>query len=414
MWIFFYNLIRYFLLYPILLILSLISGKKRKFFLKRFFQDLSFLKKEAVIMIHCSSMGETNLADPLIRRLLREREEKILLSVFTDTGYENVKNRYSSEERVQIIRFPLDDYFLVKKTLKAVNLKMLIVVETEIWPNLIKQSSQEGKVMFINGRISDKSIESYRKFRFFLREIFKKTDYFFMQSEVDKDRIISLGAPAERVENIGNLKFSINFETYSEEELEKTKELITAENREIYVFGSTREYEEEKILPYLKNMKEKRLLIIVPRHLQRVNEIERVLEGNGFSHNKFSDLLQNGRDGKKNALIVDMMGVQRKFYALCHVAFVGGTLVNIGGHSLLEPLFYGKTPVFGPYLNNVKDISRELLLKGLGYEIKKGENFPIIARTILDSEDKKIKIEKLFRENSKTLEKIVEKIDKMI
>ncbi|MGL4968967.1 MAG: 3-deoxy-D-manno-octulosonic acid transferase, partial [Fusobacteriaceae bacterium] len=264
------------------------------------------------------------------------------------------------------------------------------------------------------GRISDKSIESYRKFRFFLREIFKKTDYFFMQSEVDKDRIISLGAPAERVENIGNLKFSINFETYSEEELEKTKELITAENREIYVFGSTREYEEEKILPYLKNMKEKRLLIIVPRHLQRVNEIERVLEGNGFSHNKFSDLLQNGRDGKKNALIVDMMGVQRKFYALCHVAFVGGTLVNIGGHSLLEPLFYGKTPVFGPYLNNVKDISRELLLKGLGYEIKKGENFPIIARTILDSEDKKIKIEKLFRENSKTLEKIVEKIDKMI
>ncbi|MGL5542054.1 MAG: 3-deoxy-D-manno-octulosonic acid transferase [Fusobacteriaceae bacterium] len=414
MWIFFYNLIRYFLLYPILLILSLISGKKRKFFLKRFFQDLSFLKKEAVIMIHCSSMGETNLADPLIRRLLREREEKILLSVFTDTGYENVKNRYSSEERVQIIRFPLDDYFLVKKTLKAVNLKMLIVVETEIWPNLIKQSSQEGKVMFINGRISDKSIESYRKFRFFLREIFKKTDYFFMQSEVDKDRIISLGAPAERVENIGNIKFSINFETYSEEELEKTKELITAENREIYVFGSTREYEEEKILPYLKNMKEKRLLIIVPRHLQRVNEIERVLEGNGFSHNKFSDLLQNGRDGKKNALIVDMMGVQRKFYALCHVAFVGGTLVNIGGHSLLEPLFYGKTPVFGPYLNNVKDISRELLLKGLGYEIKKGENFPIIARTILDSEDKKIKIEKLFRENSKTLEKIVEKIDKMI
>ncbi|MGL4969737.1 MAG: 3-deoxy-D-manno-octulosonic acid transferase, partial [Fusobacteriaceae bacterium] len=204
MWIFFYNLIRYFLLYPILLILSLISGKKRNFFLKRFFQDLSFLKKEAVIMIHCSSMGETNLADPLIRRLLREREEKILLSVFTDTGYENVKNRYSSEERVQIIRFPLDDYFLVKKTLKAVNLKMLIVVETEIWPNLIKQSSQEGKVMFINGRISDKSIESYRKFRFFLREIFKKTDYFFMQSEVDKDRIISLGAPAERVENIGN------------------------------------------------------------------------------------------------------------------------------------------------------------------------------------------------------------------
>ncbi|MGL5100261.1 MAG: 3-deoxy-D-manno-octulosonic acid transferase, partial [Fusobacteriaceae bacterium] len=338
----------------------------------------------------------------------------ILLSVFTDTGYENVKNRYVSEERVKIVRFPLDDYFLIKKILKAVKLKMLIVVETEIWPNLISQASKNSKVIFINGRISDKSIESYTKFRFFLKEIFQKTDYFFMQSEVDRERIISLGADDQRVENVGNLKFSINFETYSEKEVEETKELISAANREIYVFGSTREYEEEMLLPYLKNMKEKRLLVIVPRHLHRIDEIERVVKENGFTYNRFSDLLKNGRDEEKDVLVVDMMGVQRKFYALCHIAFVGGTLVDIGGHSLLEPLFYGKTPIFGPHLNNVKDISRELIRRNLGYKVREGKDFSIFARAILDSKDKKSEIRKIFKGNSETLEKIVEKIDKMI
>lgn len=414
MWIFFYNIIRYFFIYPLLFIFCLVNRKKKKFFSERFFQNFSLLKKEPVIMIHCSSMGETNLADPLIRRLLSEREEKILISVFTDTGYENVKNRYASQERVEIIKFPLDDYFLIKKIFKAISLKMLIVVETEIWANLVQEASKYGKVIFINGRISDKSIESYKKFRFFLKPIFKKTDYFFMQSEIDRERIISLGAPLDRVENVGNLKFCINFETYSEKELEATEKLISAGERNIYVLGSTREYEEEKIIPYLKNGKERNLIVIVPRHLHRIEEIERVLVENNFTYNKFSNLLKNGIDEEKDVLIVDMMRVQRKFYALGDIVFVGGTLVNVGGHSLLEPLFYGKTPIFGHYLSNVKDISKELLERELGYIIKNGKDFPIVARAILESGSKKNEIEKLFRENFHTLEKIVEKIDKMI
>ncbi|MGL6098315.1 MAG: 3-deoxy-D-manno-octulosonic acid transferase [Fusobacteriaceae bacterium] len=414
MLIFFYNFIRYIFLYPIIFLISLVNRKKRKFFLKRFFQDISFLKKEPTIMFHCSSMGETNLADPLIRKLLKDRKEKILISVFTDTGYENVKTRYSLDPRVEIIKFPLDDYILVKNFIKKIDLKMLLVVETEIWPNLITEASKKGKVIFINGRISDKSIDSYRKFRFFLNPLFKKIDYFFMQSQNDSERIISLGATVEKVENIGNLKFSINFENYSDIELGEIKNLISAEKRKIYVFGSTREEEESKIIPYLKDGKEGKLIVIVPRHLHRVEEIEGLVESYGFSYNKFSDLLKNEKEVKKDILIVDMMGVLRKFYALGDIVFVGGTLVDVGGHSLLEPLFYGKTPIFGPYLNNVKDISRELLDRELGYKIKKGDEFPILARAILDSGDKKEEIRKLFKENSDTLEKIVEKIEKMI
>lgn len=430
---FIYNLIRYTFIYPLIFIISLFNGKKRRFFRERLFQDFSKLKKftlrkEPFIMVHCSSMGETNLADPLIRKLLRDRKEKILLSVFTETGYENVKNRYSSEKRVEIIRFPLDDYFLIKRIIKSINLKMLIVVETEIWPNLIEQVSKKSRVIFINGRISDKSIGSYMRFKFFLKPIFQKVSYFFMQSEIDSERIISLGANSNRVSNVGNLKFCINFENYSERELEETKELINAKDRDIYVFGSTREEEEEKILPYLKKGKKKRVLIIVPRHLHRVEEIEKILRESGYTYNKYSKLLEDKRleneksenntrkkiHIKKDVLIVDMMGVQRLFYALADAIFVGGTLVNIGGHSLLEPLFYGKTPIFGTHLNNVKDISKELIQRKLGYMIKNGEDFPLVAREILDSEDKKNEITKLFSENSKTLEKIVEKIQKMI
>lgn len=415
MWNFFYNTLRIILVYPLLLLVLPFKKKQREFFKKRFFQNFDNLKDEPTIMIHCSSMGETNLIEPLVRELLETREEKILISVFTDTGYENAVNRYGKNPRVEIIRFPLDDYILLRKIFKRVEIKLLMIIETEIWPNLINLGAERGRVILVNGRISDKSIDSYKRFKAFLKPLFKKIELFFMQSAIDCERIISLGADPAKVEDTGNLKFAVNFEEYSEAEKSALKELISSSGREIYVLGSTREGEEKLILSnFKKDDFRTNYLVIVPRHLERVEEIEKLLDERGFTYGKFSELLKNGRSQVTDTLIVDMMGVQRKFYSVADITFVGGTLVNIGGHSLLEPLFYGKTPIFGKYLQNVKEISRELLKRELGYRIESEREFLTAVEKIKKSSDKKDEIKKLFSVNRDCAKKIVEKIDKIL
>lgn len=415
MWNLFYNILRIGVIYPPLLLVLPFKKKQREFFKKRFFQDFHNLTHEPTVMVHCSSMGETNLIEPLIRELLEKREERILISVFTDTGYENAVNRYGKNSRVDIIRFPLDDYFLLRKIFRRIELKLLMIIETEIWPNLITLGAESGKVVLVNGRISDKSIGGYKKFRLFLKSLFKKIELFFMQSEIDCERIISLGADPKKVQDAGNLKFAVNFEEYPEAERAELKNLISSCGREIYVLGSTREGEEELILSnFTKDDFKKKYLVIVPRHLERVGEIEKLLSERGVTYGKFSELLKNGKNWTTDTLIVDMMGVQRKFYSVADITFVGGTLVNIGGHSLLEPLFYGKSPIFGKYLQNVKEISKELLKRELGYRIENEKEFPKAVEKIKKSADKKDEIKKLFSVNRDCAKKIVEKIDKIL
>ena len=159
-----YNFIRA-LLMPFLYMYMLINKDKREFFNKRFKQNFDFLRKEEYIWVHCSSMGEVNLSEALIKKLLSERKERILLSVFTDTGMANAKQKYKDNDRVDIIFFPLDKKDIIENIISKINLKLLILIETEIWPNLITQCSKVGKVIIVNGRISDKSFGKYRKFR---------------------------------------------------------------------------------------------------------------------------------------------------------------------------------------------------------------------------------------------------------
>lgn len=152
-----YNLLRILLWIP-LKVVMILRPKKRIFIEKRLNQNFDFLKSEKpYIWLHCSSVGEINLSDALIKKLLAERKEDILISIFTDTGYETAQNKYSKEERIKLIYFPLDCKNEIRKILKRIDLKLLILIETEIWPNLISCAKKKGKVILVNGRISDKS-----------------------------------------------------------------------------------------------------------------------------------------------------------------------------------------------------------------------------------------------------------------
>lgn len=406
-----YNLIRT-LLTPFLYLYTLVNKDKREFIQRRIKQDMGFLKKESYIWVHCSSVGEVNLSEALVKKIAAEREERILLTVFTDTGMANAKEKYKNNSKVDILFFPLDNKRVIADILSRINMKLLILIETEIWPNLIELCSKAGKVIIVNGRISDRSVGRYERLSFYLRPLFKNISGFYMQSAADSERIIRIGADKEKVETLGNLKFDIDLERFTSEAVEEMKKELKAEGRKIFTAGSTRSGENEIILDVFKDLKDT-LLILVPRHLERVPAIEELIKGAGFSWKKYSEINSDNFQ-KTDIILVDKMGVLRKLYSIADIAFVGGTLVNIGGHSLLEPLFYGKTPIFGKYLQNVKDISKAVLDKKIGYKVENREEFLAAVQASLDNSGASQKeIEKFFAENNHVADKILERIEKL-
>lgn len=402
----FYNLLRGFL-YPFLFIFLIFKPKKLKFVFQRLFQDISVLKRgERYIWIHCSSVGEINLTDALIKKIKNNFRENILITVFTDTGYEIASNKYSNDDRISILKFPLDDMFILKKIFNYIKVSKVILVETEIWPNFIDLGSKYSKVFIVNGRISNKSFPRYKRISWIIKPLFSKINGFFMQSEEDKVRIIALGANKNRVFVTGNLKFDISFETFSSEEMSNLKTLINSDSRKIFVAGSTRQGEDSILIDLFTSLKNT-MLIIVPRHLERVSEIENLLRDSNLTYKKLTDLETEPSSERVQVLIVDKMGVLRKFYSIADIVFVGGTLVNIGGHSLLEPLFYGKSPIFGPYLQNVKDISKDILTLNIGYKVTNKEDFLNTINHLEINPVSEDKIKAFFKSNQNAAEKTI-------
>ena len=373
------------------------NDKMKSFIDKRLKQDFSDLKKEYYIWIHCSSVGEVNLSEDLVNKFYSISRKNILISVFTDTGYENAVKKYSAKNKIKVIYFPIDDKDKIQEILKKINLELLVLVETELWPNLINEvNKNKSRIVIVNGRISDRSYPRYKKMKFLLKSMLGKIDYFYMQSEIDKNRIIDLGASNEKVENIGNLKFSISLEKYSDEEKKEYKEFLNILDRKIFVAGSTRTGENEIILNVFKKLKNT-VLIIVPRHLENVDKIINLINKNNLSFIKYSEI-EKGNTNKKDIIVVDKMGVLRKLYSISDIAFVGGTLVNIGGHNLLEPLFYRKKPIFGKYTQNVTDISKEILKRNIGFQVQNESEF-LEAINSLEKNNNNDEINNFFEEN---------------
>lgn len=399
-----YNLLRYILIivaFPYIIF-------KKDFLLKRVlsYKKIEKNNKKSCIWINMSSVGEVNASEPLILKLLEIREEDILITVMTDTGIETAKNKFAKEKRVKIIYFPLDFRFSINKILKRLDIKLLILMETEIWPNLIEIVSKKSKVVIINGRISDKSFGRYMKLRFILKKLFNKISLFMMQSNLDMKRVIELGADENRVENIGNIKFDIKFEEVNQKEIDDIKNKFNVGNKKVIVAGSTHDGEESFMIEIHKEI-ENSFLFLVPRHIKRCSEIEKK-----YLFDVEYTLYSEGENKKNSSVVlVNEMGILRKLYAVSDISFVGGTFANVGGHSLLEPLYYGKMPVFGANLQNVKDISKIIIEKEIGYKAHSKAEF--IKGINYISENQSINREKIinfFKENSAVLDKCVKNI----
>jgi len=309
------------------------------------------------VWIHAVSIGEVLAARPLVP-VLRERYpgHRIFLSTTTMTG--NAVAKKSVRGVDGLFYAPLDFPHPVRRALEVLNPSLLVLVETELWPNLVHEAKRRGaRIALVNGRISPRSFPRYRRVRRFLSPLFSEIDLFLMQGDVHAERVRALGAPEDRVRVTGNLKFDAVEPGRLPERLARL--LQGGEPRPLWVAGSTVGGEEELVLSAFHRVRERipqARLLVAPRHPERFSLVPPLVEAAGFRCLRRSSLDPAAwRDGE--VLLLDTLGELAQVYALASVVFVGGSLVPSGGHNILEPAVAGKAVVVGPHMENFQEIA---------------------------------------------------------
>ncbi len=264
---------------------------------------------------------------------------------------------------MSIFYAPLDFRAAVDRFFRALRPDLFILVESEFWPNLIRVARKRARtVLLVNGRVSGRSFQKYRLAKPLVRRILGQLDRFLVQTEVDRWRLVKLGVPGERIDVVGNLKCDVQLPALSDAEKAELKRRIgLPEGKRVIVAGSTHPGEEEVLLESFEKARQKEenlRLILVPRHIGRAPEVERLARDRGFEVERRS---RAGSGKSWDVLILDTMGELYQFYNLSDLSFVGGSLVPRGGQNLLEPAFYGKPIIFGPHMDNFAFLAEEFL-----------------------------------------------------
>jgi len=327
---------------------------------------LHVLQGNRPIWVHAVSVGEVMAAHPLVRELKKQYpHKKLILSTVTVTGNYTAKQRVPEADAV--FYFPFDYPWVVRRVISRINPSLVLVAETELWPNFFRELKRQNiPSAVVNGRISPGSYKNYLKFRRFFSEVFQSVTLFSMQSDGDASRIKDIGAPAEKVIVTGNLKF--------DQKIPPVQKLPIAvgEGRRVITAGSTHRGEEAILIDIFTRLRRKYpdlLLIIAPRHPERFDEVCRLITNSGYECQRRTSL----KGQVKDVLLLDTIGELRAFYAICDMAFVGGSFVKVGGHNLLEPAAMKKPVIFSKYMFNFKEISEAIIQAEGGFVVKDKE-----------------------------------------
>ena len=316
---------------------------------------------EESIWIHAVSVGEVLAVSGLVEAFkARAPEVRIFISTTTLSGQKLARDRFSDQN---VFYMPLDLPFAVNAFLKAIRPRMLVLAETEFWPNVIRLAKErDAAIAVVNARISDHSLPGYRRFRGLLRRVLENVDLFLAQTEGDRERLIAIGAPAERVRLGGNLKFDVK--APAESALTRTLRQVLAPEQQVLVFGSTVEGEEALLIPCFKTVLAdfpQALIILAPRHPERFDAVADLLRSSALSFWRRS--AWTGTPLTHGVLLLDTIGELASVYSLAEIAFVGGSLVPRGGHNILEAAHFGKPILIGPHYENFRDIVRAFLAR---------------------------------------------------
>ena len=352
----FYNLFLYFL-FPFA-ILRLFSKKEFNAAqisrIKERLGPKEYTNCKEPIWIHAVSVGEVKVAALLVKELKKKYpNSNFLITTSTVTGSNEVIKTFSTEIAHQYLPYDLNSF--IKKFLSSLNPKCLILVETEIWPNLINNCNRANiPVILLNGRMSEKSLSKYLKFPKFFNKIFSKLDLVVAQSKSDLENFKKLGVDSKSITEDYSLKFS---KSSSEESFETIKKNPRESSKKIIVCASTHPNEEVFLIDSFSKLDNTKFhLVLIPRHTHRASEITEIFDEKKLSYGIFSDFL----DLNSEITLVDKMGYVESFFKIADIAFIGGTIVPHGGQNFLEAVKYG-LPIFsGPHTYNFKDISEDL------------------------------------------------------
>jgi 3-deoxy-D-manno-octulosonic-acid transferase len=359
------------LLYLVLLIALpwfLLTGVLRGKYLVNFPERMGFYRHRAEehdLWVHAVSVGEALAARPVVDEILRLRPgTSIVFTTTTLTGQAQARRLYP---QATVTYFPFDFAFAVSRFLDHHRPRAFATMETEIWPNVTRLARRRGlHLLLANGRISDRSLPRYRAFRRVVGSVLTKYDTILAREETDRERFIAIGARPEIVEVTGNVKFDYEPDTTPLEIAPRIEQLI--HGRKVLVLGSTMEGEDEAFLPEIERLVAERnaFVVIAPRKPERFELVAGLLSTSSLRFMRRSAMSEEPAD----VFLLDTFGELARMYQFATVAFVGGTLVPIGGHNPIEPAALGVPVCFGPSMSNFREIARVFLRNEAAAEVK--------------------------------------------
>ncbi len=384
---------------------------------------LTFELKETekpCLWLHAASLGEVRAVSLLVAELKKMiPQATLVMSATTASGYKEALKLQGVPAGVTYL--PLELNFVVRRVVKKLKPAVLVLVETELWPNLILQAKARGaKIMVVNGRFSQEAAKRYMKFKKFFKLFCGPVDLWAMRSEEDRQYALNLGVDPDRVQVTGNIKFQPGV---SGQCAGAPFYRSLFHDAPVLACGSTRPGEEEIILEAFRELKTKfpeLKLVLAPRHLERVSEVAALLGKKGFDFERRSEIKEPLSKGetlhylKGDVLLLDTYGELLAVYQVCQAAFVGGTLLPFGGHNVLEPAACGKPVLFGPYTDHFHDEAKLLLDRGVGFLVKDADSLALQAGTLLNDAGLKQAAEEKAKEIFQEKQGIVQKNARLI
>ncbi len=372
------------------------------------------------VWIHALSVGEVISAIPLVRALkARYPSRSVVFTVKTSQGMEVAVKELGNIVDA-LVPMPVDLWWSNSRIFHFVCPSVLILVEGDIWPGLLSHLKKRNvKVLLVNGRISPRTSRAYRRFSFFVRPMLDKIEMFLMQSAVDRERLIKAGVSPEKVENTGNIKFDRVWRPMEIEERDHWVRLLNMRPEDtVWVAGSTHEGEEELILETYKRLKgyfPRLFLIIAPRRIERAGDIYNMSVGMGLDAVTRSSLAVSEEGRPHDVVLLDTIGELERIYGLAHISFVGGSMVPVGGHNLLEPASFGCPVLFGEYTHNFMLMSQWLSESGGGLRITDREDLFLKMKTLLSDRELSarmgIKAKEFVLDNSGSMDRVMAHIE---
>lgn len=369
---------------PFYLFLGVLRGK----YLTNFPARMGFYRTPRAthdLWIHAVSVGEAIAARPVIAEILRMRPgTSIVLTTTTITGQAQARRLFAD---LTIEYFPFDFSFSVKRFLNHHQPQAFATMETEIWPNVTRLARRRGMhLLLANGRISDRSLPRYRAVRMVIGRLLRNYDRILAREDRDRERFIAIGAPPEKVEVSGNVKFDYDADEAPLEIAPLLESMIRG--RKVLVLGSTMEGEPEMLLPEAERLVRERdaFIIIAPRKPERFDLVAGLLDTTSLHFIRRSDLGRGTMPANVDVLLVDTIGELSRMYRYATVAFVGGSIAPFGGHNPIEPAAAGIPVCFGPEMSNFREIADVFLRNDAAVEVASAAEVGSFAEKMFDDE----------------------------